>query len=144
MAAKEHCLEIFNEAERQAIRGAKWEEFLFLNRYLYVRETVSMSGIIWNNIGLDLRERVCRKLVIWGFAMALIFVALILMVNFTNYTTELTAAAPKVDCANKTIDAELAWRDYETVPNLRNSDLHCFCKKTLDSDGSIEGSIPIF
>lgn len=103
-----------------------------------------MSGIIWDNIGLDLRQRTCRKLVIWGLAIALIVVALILMVNFTNYTTELTAAAPKVDCANKTIDADLAWRDFETVPNLRNSDLHCFCKKTLDSHGNIDPSIIIF
>ena len=71
-----------------------------------------MSGIIWDNIGLSKWNRWTRKLIIWGVAIALIFVALILMVRFTNYSTELTAAAPKVDCANRTIDVDLAWRDF--------------------------------
>lgn len=96
-----------------------------------------MSGIIWDNIGLTRCNRWTRKIIIWGFALLLILIALILMVRFTNYSTELTAAAPNVDCANRTIEIDLAWIDYNMIPNLRNSDMHCYCKKNFDDAGNI-------
>lgn len=103
-----------------------------------------MSGIIWANIGIHWWSRWIRKIVIWGFAIALIFIALILMVRFQNYSTELTAAAPNVNCANRTIAVESAWADFERVANLRNSDMHCYCDKVLKENGTVDGTYELF
>jgi hypothetical protein len=62
-----------------------FDDNAFLGGYLHFDNTVSMSGIIWDNIGMSRASRIVRKIIIWSIAIAMVVVALILMVRFNIY-----------------------------------------------------------
>jgi hypothetical protein len=94
MIGKDIAKKIFEYAEENAKADTSENEKMFCEKFLKVGNTVAMSGIIWANIGIHRYSFWARKIIIWGVAVLIIFIALILMVTFQNYSTELLAAAP--------------------------------------------------
>lgn len=94
MLGKQIAQKIFEFAELNSKDDPSEKDKAFLDNFLTVTNTVAMSGIIWKNIGLRWYDRLTRKIIIWVLAIGIIFGALILMVIFQNYSTELLAAAP--------------------------------------------------
>ena len=127
------CCKCAKKKKKAPPKGSKE----FRGNYLKIHDAVAMSSIKWENIGISKCNRYTRKTCIWAFALLLVFVAFILMVQFTLYSDALLVAAPKISCQNRTISVENAFTDFERQPNLRNSDMHCYCKKFLDDNGEI-------
>lgn len=80
----------------------------------------------------------------WSVAWAIVFLALFLIVRFTNYNEGLMAAAPNINCQNKTVEIGDAYSDYLKIINQRNADLHCYCKKYYDENKEIKSTLELF
>jgi len=117
----------------------------FFDKWLNVIPAISMSSIIWKNIGYTKKNRMIRSTIIWIIAGLMIFCALLIMVAFKDYGDGLKAAAPTSQCPKFNITIEDAYSDSLRVPKQRNNQLSCFCKGYYNENAySVEGTLDLF
>jgi hypothetical protein len=93
MRGKEKCLQCFKYAEANAKLEPVEEDKMFFDKYLNMEHPVAPSSYKWENVMYSRCNRIVRAIIIWVIAVIMIFLALLLMIKFSNWNEELKANA---------------------------------------------------
>ena len=82
MMGKDIAQKIFTHAEKNSKEDESEIEKQFFGKFVTIDNTVAMSAIKWENIGLSKCNRMTRSAIIWAIAIGIVAFAFYWMVRF--------------------------------------------------------------
>lgn len=105
---------------------------MFYNQWIKVKKASEPDEIKWENLGISKLSRCLRRTCVWIFAILILIVAIIGMVQFKVHSDEavVNGIDTKYECPQE-VTKEVA---YQAYTKSSTGLIHCFCMSQATSD----------